>query len=65
MIQDEVNMSKDKANEIERLKEINKKLKLESEIKDNQVKALKQRLEHHEEELENMKTLTQSNITNN
>ena len=56
--------------EIERLKELTKKLKLESEIKENQVKTLKQRLDHNEEELENMKTIvtqqqSQSTISNN
>ena len=39
---------------------MSKKLKLEAEIKDNQVRALKQRLEHTEEELENLKTVAQS-----
>ena len=53
-------LAQQRQNEIERLKEVSKKLKLEAEIKDNQVRALKQRLEHTEEELENLKTVAQS-----
>lgn len=59
-ISDEVGQSNQRQSEIERLKDMTKKLKLETEIKDNQVKALKQRLEHNEEEIENLKTLAQS-----
>ncbi|CDW71439.1 UNKNOWN [Stylonychia lemnae] len=62
LIQDEINQSNQRVNEIEKLKELNKKLKLESEIKENQVKTLKQRLEHNDEEIENLKTVSQSQI---
>lgn len=42
-------------NEIEKLKDLNRKLKLETEIKDNQVKSLKVKLDHTENELDSIK----------
>ncbi len=64
-IQEEVNMSKERVAEIERLRDLNKKLKLESEIKENQVKSLKVKIENMEDELENVKvSLNQSNVAN-
>ena len=46
--------------EIDRLKDLTKKLKLEGDIKENHLRTLKQRVEHQEDEIESLKTLNQS-----
>ena len=54
-ISDETADFRERYAEIERLKEMNKKLKLESEIKENQVRSLKVKIDHYEGECENLK----------
>lgn len=54
-MQDDIQDSKDRNGEIERLKDQCKKLKLEAEIKDNQVRTLKVKLDHFEGENEHLK----------
>jgi len=57
LIQEELGQSqtRDREAELDRLRELNKKLKLEADIKENQVRSLKQRLEHHEQEIDGLK----------
>lgn len=54
-MQDDISDSRDRSSEIDRLKELAKKLKLEAEIKENQVRTLKVKLEHFEGENEKLK----------
>lgn len=54
-MQDDIQDSKDRNGEIDRLKDQCKKLKLEAEIKENQVRTLKVKLDHFEGENEQLK----------
>ena len=54
MIQTEVLTAKDLKGEVERLKDLGKKQRLDLEIKENQVRSLKSRVESHQESIHNM-----------
>mmetsp|Transcript_3264 Transcript_3264/g.3235 ORF Transcript_3264/g.3235 Transcript_3264/m.3235 type:complete len:107 (+) Transcript_3264:1651-1971(+) len=56
---------REKQAELERQKEIVKKQKLEVEIKDNQVRQLKQKIDMIEGQLDNERSQNQSSILNN
>ena len=54
MIQGEVGAANDLKQEIERLKDLSRKQRLDIEIKENQVKTLRTRVSQHQEEIENL-----------
>jgi hypothetical protein len=54
-MQEDIADSRDRNGEIERLRDQCKKLKLEAEIKENQVRSLKVKIEHQESECEQLK----------
>ena len=47
MIQNEVNASTDLRGEIERLKELSKRQRVDLDVKENQVKSLRSRIHQH------------------
>lgn len=54
-LQDDLQEAKTLSAEVDRLKEMCRKLRLEAEIKENQVRSLKVKIEHQEGECEQLK----------